>query len=219
MVAKTNHAGTLASVFSIGKGGPTIRQGSSTPSSGVGVDGDVYLQNGTPGVYLKTSGAWQILTPNALPLSGGTVTGNLTVTGTFSHGGLTLTAGTLIDQLASWNLSLTLTPSWQDTGIKATNLATGTYVVQVTINDTSVGGTQSNEYYSGVMSWYGSDTDEATSDEVVLHRAGVKNAGNAVFLRIIRTITADANDMKLQIAGTNTDTGASSVILKFRRMI
>jgi hypothetical protein len=125
----------------------------------------------------------------------------------------------LIDQLASWTLTLTLSTTWQDTGIAATNLATGTYVVQATINDGSVGGGQTNEYYSGVMSWYGADTNEATSDEMVLHRAGVSNSGNSIFLRIMRTVTADANDMKLQIAGTNNDSGSSSVILKFRRMI
>ena len=161
MVAKTNHAGTLASTFVIGKGG----------------------------------------------------------TGTLQHGGLTPTQGTAIDQIATFTPSLTLTTAWTDTGIKATDLATGTYVVQVLVNNLAVGGAEQNEYYSGVMSWYGSDTNEATSDEVILHRAGVKNGGQSIFLRIQRTVTADVNDMKLQISATNTDSGSSSVTLKFRRMI
>lgn len=161
MVAKSNIAGTLASSFTVGKGG----------------------------------------------------------TGSLVHGGLSPTQGTSIDQIASFTPSLTLSTAWQDTGVKATDLATGTYLVQVLINNVGVSGGQTTEYYSGVMSWYSSDTNEVTTDEIVLHRAGVKNSNNAVFLRIARTLTADVNDMKLQISSTNNDSGASTVTMKFRRMI
>jgi hypothetical protein len=161
MVAKTNTAGTLSPIFTIGKGG----------------------------------------------------------TGTLVHGGLTPTAGTAIDQVASWTVNLTLTTAWQDTGINAAELATGTYICQAIVNNASVGGGQSSEYYSGVMSWYSGDTDEATSDEMILHRAGVRNGNNSIFLRVQRTTTANADDMKLQIASTNNDSNISSVSLKFRRMI
>lgn len=153
----------------------------------------------------------------------GTLAPNFTIgkggSGTLVHGGLVPTQGTAIDQVATFTPTITLSTAWQDTGIKATNLATGSYMVQVLISNVGVGGGQSSEYYTGVMSWFSSDTDEASSDEITLHRAGVKNGGNAVFLRVARTITSNTDDMKLQIASTNNDSGSSSVTLKFRRMI
>lgn len=139
--------------------------------------------------------------------------------GTLTHGGLTPTLGTQIDQVAEWTLNLTLGTAWQDTTINASDLATGTYIVQVLVNNVASGGGQTSEYYSGVMSWFSADTNETSSDEITLHRAGHSNGGNAVFLRIQRTVTADAADMKLQISSTNNDSGASNVTLKFRRMI
>jgi hypothetical protein len=139
--------------------------------------------------------------------------------GSLRHGGLVPTPGTQIDQIATFNLSMTLSVAWQDTVINSTDLATGTYLVQVEVNNDGVGGGQTLEFYSGVMSWYGGDTDEGTSDEIVLHRAGEKNSSNAIFLRIQRTLTIDADDLKLQIASTNDDSGPSTVSFKFRRMI
>jgi hypothetical protein len=155
--------------------------------------------------------------------SAGTLAPSFTIglngTGTLQHGGLNPTQGTEIDQVSVWNLSLTLTTAWQDTTINSTDLATGTYLVQVLVSNFSQGGGHTSEYYSGVMSWYSQDTNEATSDEITLHRAGVRNSEQAVFLRVQRTLSANIDDMKLQISSTNNDSGASSVTLKFRRMI
>lgn len=136
-----------------------------------------------------------------------------------SHNGLTPTAGTNIDQIATFALSMTLTDDWQDTTINANDLATGTYIVQVLVDDDSNGGTQNTEYYSGVMSWYSGDTDSLTTDEITLHRAGISPGANAIFLRVARTLTANVDDMVLQISGTNNDSSASTITFKFRRMI
>ena len=147
-----------------------------------------------------------------------TARGN-TTTSTIQHGGLVMSAGTNVDQIYTVTDSLTLSTSWQDTSVNAAELATGTYVVQVLANDSAAGGGQYSTYYSGIMSWYGSDTNETSSDEVVLHRAGnASNSGN-LFLRVLRTVTADTSDMKLQVAGTTANTGASNYVFKFRRMI
>ncbi len=140
MVAKTNSAGTLSNVFSIGKGGPTIRQGSGIPSSGTGSDGDVYLRYGTSGAYIKSSGDWQLLTPNALPLTGGILTGTL------SHQGLILTEGFAIDQVKTFTASPVLTTQWQDTAISGDDLVTGTYILQVTVNRILSGDTDADAY-------------------------------------------------------------------------
>jgi hypothetical protein len=114
---------------------------------------------------------------------------------------------------------LTLTDDWQDTPVKAAFIPTGTYIVQIIANDSAVGGGHTQEYYSGVMSWYSSDTNSGTADEIALHRAGAGPGNGTIFLRIQRTLTANADDMKLQIAGTTTNSGTSSYRFKFRRLL
>lgn len=114
---------------------------------------------------------------------------------------------------------LTLTEDWQDTPVVASFIPTGTYVVQIIANDSAVGGGHTQEYYSGVMSWYSSDTNSGTADEFALHRAGAGPGNGTIFLRIQRTLSADTNDLKLQIAGTTTNSGTSSYNFKFRRLL
>jgi hypothetical protein len=131
------------------------------------------------------------------------------------------TEGTDIDQIKTITKSLTLTTDWQDTGIKSTDLSTGTYVVQLFANDTGSGGTNSNEYYSGTMSWYSGNTNSAMelpTDEIVLHRAGGSGDG-ALYLRTYRTPSADTSDLKLQIYSNTPNASAANYVFKFRRII
>lgn len=114
---------------------------------------------------------------------------------------------------------LTLSDDWQDTPIKAAYIPTGTYIVQITANDSAVGGGHTQEYYSGVMSWYSNDTNSGTADEIALHRAGAGPGNGTIFLRVQRTLTANSDDLKLQIAGTTINTGVSSYTFKFRRLL
>lgn len=148
-----------------------------------------------------------------------TLTGNMTVNGSIQHNGLNPSAGTNIDQIYSVTDSLTLTTAWQDTSVNGSELETGTYIVHVRVSDSAVGGGHGFEYYSGIMSWYGGDPDSATADEIILHRAGSGPGSGAIFLRVQRTLTADASDLKLQIAGLTNNSGASNYLFKFRRMI
>jgi hypothetical protein len=138
-----------------------------------------------------------------------------------SHTGLTFTSGTNVDQLSTITKSLTLTTAWQDVGINSTDLATGTYIIQLYADDVGVGGSNSNEYYSGTLSWYAGDTDSALSsptDEIALHRAGGSSEGG-IFLRTFRTALADPLNMKLQIFSNVGTSGPTNYIFKFRRMI
>lgn len=117
--------------------------------------------------------------------------------------------------------NLTLSTDWQDTGIKSIDLDTGTYVIQLFANDSGVGGTNTNEYYSGIMSWYNSNTDsslELPTDEIVLHRAGAGGQG-ALYLRTYRTATADPDNLKLQIYSNTNNPSSSNYVFKFRKMI
>ena len=133
----------------------------------------------------------------------------------------TSTDGTDIDQIKTLTKTLTLTTDWQDTGIKSTDLATGTYVVQLVANDTGSGGTNDNEYYSGTMSWYSGNTNSAMelpTDEVPLHRAGGSGDG-ALYLRTYRTPSADINNLKLQIYSNTPNASSANYVFKFRRII
>jgi hypothetical protein len=148
-----------------------------------------------------------------------TPTERLEVNGRIKHGGLISTAGTEVDQVQTFTVSLTMSTAWQDTTINATDLATGTYIVQLYANDSAVNGGHSSEYYSGTMSWYAADTDEDSSDEIILHRAGNATGAKVLYLRTLRTVSANADDLKLQIAGSYTANGNSNYVFKFRRMI
>lgn len=117
--------------------------------------------------------------------------------------------------------NLTLTTDWQDTGITSTDLVTGTYIVQLYANDATNGGTNNNEHYSGIMSWYSGDTNSALelpTDEIVLHRAGGSGEG-ALYLRTFRTPSNDPLNLKLQIYSNAANPSAANYVFKFRRMI
>jgi len=141
------------------------------------------------------------------------------VTGTLTHGGLVPSAGIGIDQIFTAPPSLTLNTNWQSTGVTSTNLANGTYVVQLLANDVAAGGTVNNEYYSGMMSWYSADTNSTILDEIPLHRAGVNGSNNAIFLATQRTATANTSDLILMISSAANNSSSSTYTLKFRRMI
>ena len=145
---------------------------------------------------------------------------SLNVAGNISHTGLTPTAGTDIDQIYTASVSLQVTTSWQDTTVNAAELATGTYIVQLYTDDhgtNSIG--HYTEYYSGIMSWYSTNTNNTETDEIILHRAGHAPNHGDVFLRTERTLSADTSDMNLQIKTSNNASGSATYVFKFRRMI
>jgi len=145
-------------------------------------------------------------------------TEKLDVVGNVKHEGLTMTSGTDVDQLKTFTQTLTITTSWQDTGIDGSDLATGTYIVQLLGDDDEVGGTYS-VYYSGMMSWYSTGTNDADfTSEIALHRAGHADVGRTLYLRT-STNNSGGNNLELQIAGNYNATGSDSYVFKFRRMI
>ena len=171
---------------------------------------------------LNTTQAVSTIT-GALQIAGGAgiggnayIGGNANVAGTVTHNGLVPTAGTAIDQIYTSTKSLTLTNAWQDTGISGTDLATGSYMIQVFVNDSSVGGGHINMYYTGVMSWFSTAAGENSYSEIVLNRAGNAAAAGTIFLRVAEV---NLGTLKLQISGTTINSGASNYAFSFRRMI
>lgn len=117
--------------------------------------------------------------------------------------------------------TLTLTTDWQDIGINSTDLETGTYIIQLFANDGNSGGTNFNEYYSGIMSWYSGSTNsslELPTDEIILHRAGGSGDG-ALYLRTFRSPSGDSSALKLQMYSNSPNPSSSNYVFKFRRMI
>jgi hypothetical protein len=68
------------------------------------------------------------------------------------------------------------------------------------------------------MSWFASATNATETDEITLHRAGHAPNTGVIFLRTKRQASGNT-DLRLQIAGTTVNTGASNYTFKFRRMI
>jgi len=99
---------------------------------------------------------------------------------------------------------------------------TGTYSVQMLVNDFAVGGTQYDEKYSGVMTWHKTSTNDANVgaiSEIALHRAGHAGNQGITYLRTRETTSADNNELKLEIMCNKTYTSASNVVFKFVRLI
>ena len=103
--------------------------------------------------------------------------------------------------------------------------ATGTYSVQMIVNDFAVGGTQYDVKYSGVMSWHAgsaNDDGQGAESEIVLHRSGHASNSGITYLRTRETTNAanpGPNELKLEIMCNKTYTAASNIIFKFVRLI
>ena len=158
----------------------------------------------------NASTATKLATARTISL-GGIVKGSASFDGS---GNITISASA--NDITTITKSLTVTTSWIDTGITGTNLATGTYAVQMLVND-GTNTSQYQEYYSGIMSWFADTTNSTDADEILLHKAGHASNGRHVYLRTIRT--ANSGRLKLQISCTNAFSAASSITFKFKKLI
>jgi hypothetical protein len=126
-------------------------------------------------------------------------------------------------QIVTYQPSLRLENDWVETTIQGSMLQTGTYFIQLFANDTQTGvnGTNDNEYYSGIMSWYNGNTNSSVSmptDEIALHRAGAGGEGG-LFLRTYRSPTGDSRKLRLQIYSNTATASPVSYTFKFKRIM
>ncbi|MDA7492394.1 hypothetical protein N8445_00345 [bacterium] len=150
----------------------------------------------------------------------------LQVEGSVQHQGLTMTSGTSVDQIYSANMTYQLSAhTWTDTGINSSELATGTYAIQLFVDDHSAGGGHYDVVYSGMMSWYSSNTNSSNHDEIVLHRVGHATNTAIVQLRTLMHTGAGDNVMlqiKQNFSHSTTMSGTTDGRrhnFKFRRLI
>ena len=154
-------------------------------------------------------------------------TGSGDFEGVVTHKGLTMTDGTSVDQFKYFPMTFQLTANtWTDTGIDGTDLATGTYAMQVYVSDFNVGGGHYYEFYSGVISWYNQSTNSTKVDEIVVHRAGHAPNNGDVQFRTQRASGSDTHDLMLQVkhnlgytAALDDSDGGKIMRFKFRRLI
>ena len=139
---------------------------------------------------------------------GGILSGSTSFDGS---GNVTITAAA--NDITTITKTLTPSTNWSDTGIAGNNLSTGSYIVQMVVNDGTI---NSSEYYTGNMSWYDGTCTSGESDEMLLHKAGKASGNNHVYLRVLRVANGS---MKLQIASSTAFSTATSITFKFRKMI
>lgn len=120
-----------------------------------------------------------------------------------------------ISSIEPFEKILTVTKDWMDTGIRCTDLATGTYAVQVYVDipsDIIYYG-----YWSGIMTWYADPTNSTRSDEILLHGAGHAIIPN-IYLRTIASLDTEGTHLRLQIAASK-DLSSATYTFKFKKLI
>jgi hypothetical protein len=118
----------------------------------------------------------------------------------------------------SYTANLTLTTSFQNTGVSSANLGTGAYLVTCNANDFGVGGGQYDCTYTGLMYFFAGATNGSDANEIVLHHTGHADNGRYIYLRTLNTVGADGKTY-LQISGNGTNSGASNYQLTFKKLL
>ena len=145
-----------------------------------------------------------------------TITVNGIVSGSASFDGSdNVTITTTANDITSIEKSLTVGTDWMNTGISGSNLATGTYAVQMYADTQGTGGLWT-EYFSGIMSWYSANTNSTEADEIALHKAGHASNEQHIYLRTKRNTNGV---LVLQIAAKTAITTAIKFKFKFKKLI
>ena len=140
----------------------------------------------------------------------------LDVNGTVTHKGLVLSEGTTpnVDEIKTFTKTLSVSTSWIDTGIVGSDLATGSYIVQVYSYNYLLG--QYASTFTGIMSWFNTATNSTYYNEVLLHSVG-NDISNVLYLRT-QLVLGNTSTLKLQIR-LSGGSGSGNFTFKFRRMI
>lgn len=135
-----------------------------------------------------------------------------------ADGGYTLFDQTSIEPVREFSKHITATSEWMDIdGFYGGNnnflTQSGTYIVQVYVNDTEDGIWEN--YFSGIMSWYTGHTNSNNSDEIILHRVG-HDYSNTIYLRTKESPTPGY--AKLQISANTNLLHEHIYTFKFKRI-
>lgn len=107
--------------------------------------------------------------------------------------------------------------TWVDVGINGQDLKTGTYIMQVLMDDASEQTGQWSERISGIVTWYEGMTNSEDADDIPISKSGhAKNAHN-IKLRITRTL--NKGWLKLQMYDDKQWYAKANVVFRFKRLI
>ena len=136
----------------------------------------------------------------------------------------TTTATSLYDLLPAARVAYNWTgqvvnDTWTDVFTSSTNvLTTGTWMVQMYIDDWDEGGGHYTYTYTGVMQWYQTTVNqagEAAASEIYLHRMGHAANASVLYLRTTETNVSGGYIGKFQIKGNYSNTSNTTINFKF----
>jgi hypothetical protein len=175
----------------------------------VEVDGELHRYGGSR--FVENTGTWSIsVTGSAGSLS------SMNISQFTNNSGYITSTNTDF----TYSASLTLSTSWQNTGVTATQLSTsGVYIVTCALNDFAVSGGQYSETYVGLMYWYASGTNSNNAAEIPLHHSGHADNDRYIYLRTLTDTGAATGKIYLQIKGNGNNSGASTYSFTFKRLL
>lgn len=144
-----------------------------------------------------------------LPLTGGTLTGGLTV-----NGGITVGAG--LGKKYTFTKSVTIGDNWTDVGLAHNSLPTGAYIVYMTGIYDSTYTWQSGNIYVGLMTWYSTGTNSDEGYEIPLHTAGHAHNSYTISLRTHSHLNGST---RLEIKSNKAFSRATDIKFTFVKMI
>lgn len=123
-----------------------------------------------------------------------------------------------ISTIKEFTKSLQLSPNtWTDVGINGQDLETGTYIMQVYMNDRSENTGQWNERISGILTWFEGSTNSEDADEIPISKSG--HAKNAHNIKLRTTRTLNGGRLKLQIYDDKQWYAVANVVFRFKRLL
>ena len=136
----------------------------------------------------------------------------------------TTTATSLYDLLPAARVAYNWTgqvvnDTWTDVFTSSTNvLTTGTWMVQMYIDDWDEGGGHYTYTYTGTMQWYQTTVNqsgEAAASEIYLHRMGHAANASVLYLRTTETNVSGGYIGKFQIKANYSNTSNTTINFKF----
>jgi hypothetical protein len=111
--------------------------------------------------------------------------------------------------------------AWTNVGINYTDLASGTYVMEIFINhNTSAISNQFGERISGILSWYSLTTNSTNTDVIPVSKSGHARNNHNIQVRVARTTTATGEGyLRLQMMDDVAWNGEGEVLFRFKRLI
>lgn len=107
--------------------------------------------------------------------------------------------------------------TWTDVGVNGQDLETGTYIMQVWMNDGSADNGQWNERISGILTWFEGSTNSEDADEIPISKSG--HAKNAHNIKLRTTRTKNSGRLKLQMYDDKQWYSPANIIFRFKRLL